>query len=524
MFRLPAFLLALAAAFSLASPAAAEWKKATSPNFVVYSDGTEGALRRYVQNLEAYDRVLRFRHNLATDETAARPLPIYLVRGPKQLEEIRYGAPDRIAGFYQPTSEGSFAVAIRDGGRDDFLLHEYAHHFFYGLSPNVPGWLHEGLAEYYMTAEFEGDDVILGNYSPMRAAALLGETWLPLEDLLGKPFSAITRENHRRTYYSVAWVLTHWFMSDPARREQLMAYERLVQEGGDPVRAMEQATGMSLTQLRNILEGYGRRQLAGQRVSGAVRPVEVRIERLGAVADDLLLLNQKMVAGTTEPRERVLAEVRRRAERHGEDRLALFALGHAGLHFGDRPAGLAALQKLLSLYPEDTEAMQFLALGYIEQARDEPDKADDLLGRARGHLQKAYQLDPNDYRTYALIARTQEGLPGFPTDNHLLVRQNAYTLAPGVPANVLAYASALMLKGQFDEAAAVLRPLANHPHRRGANNAAADLLRRAEARQPPPSAAALREAAEAPPEPEQPEPAPPGEPDPADPAKPPAAR
>ncbi|MFO0371568.1 MAG: hypothetical protein ACK5Z7_03635 [Brevundimonas sp.] len=42
---------AAAASLMLGTPALAEWKRAESPNFIVYSRGGEGALRRYVESL-----------------------------------------------------------------------------------------------------------------------------------------------------------------------------------------------------------------------------------------------------------------------------------------------------------------------------------------------------------------------------------------------------------------------------------------------------------------------------------------
>lgn len=493
MRSLSAVLLALLGSILIAaSPAQAEWKKATSPNFVVYSDGDERTLRAYVQELESFDRMLRFRHRQPLDQPAARPLPIYLVGGIHQLRQVWYGAPEQVAGFYSPTSEGTFAVAIRQRDFNEFLRHEYAHHFFFNLGLTVPAWLHEGLAEYYMTAKFEGTGVMIGNPSVLRAGTLLNFSWLPLEDLLTKSSGQILNEEQQDAYYPVAWALTHWFMSDPERSDKLWDYMRRVNAGENPARAMEQVTGQSLTQLRATLGTYVRGKLQGYTLTNVVRPVEVKVERLGPSADALLLLNQKLIRGTGEARGSVLAEVRRRAERFPDDRLALFALGHAGLHFGDREGGMAALRRLLERFPDDTEAMQFLALGYIEQARDEPARARELLPLARAQLVRAVQIDPNDYRTYALIGRMRQGEPGYPSDNDLQAWRNAWELAPEIYSTVVAYGSALMLREQFTEAEKVLLPLANHPHAR-AENPAAELLKRARAKQPPPDQGAPRQ-------------------------------
>ena len=50
----------------------AEWLRAESERFIVYSDSDERVLRSYVQNLETFDRVLRFRTGLPMDAAPPR--------------------------------------------------------------------------------------------------------------------------------------------------------------------------------------------------------------------------------------------------------------------------------------------------------------------------------------------------------------------------------------------------------------------------------------------------------------------
>ena len=77
--RLFAAVACLAVALD-ATPAAAEWKRAESARFIVYSEGNDAALRRYVQKLELFDYIVRLRMGLPT-EAPARKFPIYLVSG-----------------------------------------------------------------------------------------------------------------------------------------------------------------------------------------------------------------------------------------------------------------------------------------------------------------------------------------------------------------------------------------------------------------------------------------------------------
>jgi hypothetical protein len=59
--------VAIVMAVSGGSPALAEWHRAESPKFIVYSNGREAALREYVQKLETYDYILRVRLGLPID-------------------------------------------------------------------------------------------------------------------------------------------------------------------------------------------------------------------------------------------------------------------------------------------------------------------------------------------------------------------------------------------------------------------------------------------------------------------------
>ncbi|MDQ8028952.1 MAG: hypothetical protein REJ23_09505, partial [Brevundimonas sp.] len=145
------------------TPAQAEWRRAETANFVIYSQSSESVLRRQARTLELYDYILRARMGLALDEPPYRKLPIYMVSGRAGLREIRPNLPDTVAGFYSPATEGIFATAIRDQEMH-FLLHEYFHHFSFqhGSAGQMPGWLIEGLAEYFMTTEVGQTTIRIG--------------------------------------------------------------------------------------------------------------------------------------------------------------------------------------------------------------------------------------------------------------------------------------------------------------------------------------------------------------------------
>lgn len=510
--RLPNLLRAVGLALCVltataAAPARADWKRAESPHFIVYSRGGEGALRRYVRALEMYDYILRYRMGLPLDTVPARKLPIYLVSNRSGLVSINPATGPNVAGTYFPVGEDIFAAAI-DDNEMDYLLHEYFHHFSFdlGSAASYPGWLIEGLAEYFMTAEITDDTVRIGMYNDNRAQWLLNSTWLPLEDLLSKRPGEMKKRGDQATYYPVAWLLTHWFMSDDARRAQLGAYIAQVQAGTDPVAALQATTGLSLPALRQELRRYVRGRLTIVNYEVELPAPEIVVTSLPPAADDLLLVGQRLKVGVKdEDRAETAALVRRLAARHPDDPFAMLQLGHAELHFGDPVAGEAVLARLLEREPDNIEALQLMAARYIELAEEQPEDLP-LRLRAKEHLARAYAADPAQYYTLHLLARNRQGQASYPNENDLTTWSLAFRIAPQLSAIRLGYGSALMQAGIFDEAVILLEPLANAPHGGSASDAAQTLIERARAGQPPLSVEELDAAADGD-EPAQPEPA-----------------
>ncbi|MNS68284.1 Beta-barrel assembly-enhancing protease [compost metagenome] len=473
----------MAGVLSAAAPAQAEWRKAESDRFIVYSDVGERQLRDFVQDLESYDRVLRFRMGLPGDTPTLRKLPIYLVASSAELARIRPGASNNIAGFYIATDEDIFGVAIRD--RDvDTLKHEYAHHFMmHNFSYAYPGWFVEGFAEYYATVEIKADRFTVGRFNENRASWLMSAQWMDMKDLLSR--RPQDRVANRETYYPLAWLLTHWFMSDPERQKMLSAYLVDVGAGGDSVEAMERATGLTMIRLRDTLRRYATGNLSFQIVTAAIPAAPMTITTLPQSADDLLLLNQRLKLGVAEDlRAATAAEVRRLATRHPDDPLALLALGHAELHFGDPAAAEAPLQRLLALQPDHVEALQYLARARMKAVKDAEDaeEADRLTAEARSLLVRAHRLDDLNYITLMLAAQNRRNDAGYPNDNDVAVLEQAFALAPQLGEARYNLASALLTQARNAEAIALLEPLANHPH--GSSAAVRALLAKARGDEP----------------------------------------
>lgn len=478
-------LLAAASCLAVtwASPAAADWRRAESDRFIVYGESSEADLRAYVQKLEIFDTVLRGSMGLPMDGKPERKLPIYMVRNHRGLEIVRPGTPPQIAGFYVSGDEDIFAMAMTEDGGDLILLHEYGHHFMYqNFAAAYPGWFVEGFAEYYATADIRQRSVSVGEANADRAYWLMNGVWVPLEELLSKRPSEVTRRTE--TYYPLAWLLTHWFLSDTARRQQLTAYLTDINDGGDPVEAMQRATGMDIATLTRTLRAYTRGGLAYRRIDYDFPRAEVAVTTLPRSADRLLLLGQALKRDLPEDDEpAVIAQAREAAARFPGDPLAQLVLARAELAAGDLDKAEAVLNPLLQTHPNNVEALQLMARVIMTRTDALEDHAaiEAQQRVARTYLGRAFAQDDANFTTFLMLAESRQSAATYPNDNDIHTLRLAAQLAPQLPGARLNLAAALIYRGEDPEVIrTLLRPAANDPHNAGLATAAQQMIERAE--------------------------------------------
>lgn len=473
-------LMAASSLVLLASPALADWKKYESPRFELYSSGSDREAREMLIELEKFDYVLRLFMGQDVNSVPHRKLPIYLVSD-SGLGTIWPGARDRIAGFYTSSDEDIFAVATR-GENNHTLKHEYAHHFMMAdLSYPYPSWFVEGFAEYYAPTEFRARDTRVGIPNQNRAMALSYLGWISMSELLSN--RPMVKARNSDSYYPLAWLLTHWFMSDTERRKTLGVYLAAVGDGADPAQAMQDATGMTTTELQRTLRRYMRDRMTYVVMKTSFDQVEIAVTPMPKSAYDILLLNQRLKVGVPEERRAATAEdVRRVAARHPDDPLALLALGHAELHFGDAAAAEAPLQRLLTIQPDHVEGLQYLARARMDAAAEEDDAeaALKLKIEAQHYLSRAYAADDANFASLLLIAENRADAHSYPNDNDVAVLEQAFILAPQLGTVRFNLAQALLEHDRKAEAATLLQPLVNNPH--APNASARALLREIEGR------------------------------------------
>lgn len=402
-------LLALSLVALTPASAFAEWRRAESPHFIVYSDGSERSLRDYTAKLERFDALLTSRFGGARAE--ARRLPVYLVADGRALRVAVPGLPAGIAGYYSTSENDVFAVLVR-GESDDILLHEYSHHVMARAGDvRYPGWLREGFAEYFATATVtEGGQASFGLPNPGRQYALQQNRWLPMDAVLRADSSfGIDTETGRGMFYAQSWALTHWLLADASRVRNLSAYVSAVNGGRDPVEVWQAIFAMTPDQLAAQLRTYVRGRLSYAKVDlPPITPV-ITVTTLSPAAETVLL--PMINARSWNPAEidgpALLATLRTAAARFPDDPLALVGLGRAEKRWGDAAAAETALTRALQRQGDNVEGLILMADLATERGAAAADEAEQTRqwDLARDFLRRALEADPTDQRVYSAEAR-----------------------------------------------------------------------------------------------------------------------
>jgi len=154
------------------------------------------------------------------------------------------------------------------------LYHEGFHQFMYEvISPDVPVWVNEGIAEYFSDATWNGQTFALGQVSSVRLyviqQAIKNGTAIPFRRLFSMSsdqWQQNSRADRRQgsLQYSEAWSIVHFLIHADGGRHAPMLNRllRSIHEGQLPERAMEEVFG----------EDYGQFERAWARYVMALQP------------------------------------------------------------------------------------------------------------------------------------------------------------------------------------------------------------------------------------------------------------
>lgn len=472
------------------APASAEWRRAESPNFIVFGEASEARLRERIRQLEEFDRLLRIITTVRREPSATK-FTVYLVTGANDLRILR-NVPTGVAGFYTATPDGMAAFADTSAAMENnaVLFHEYVHHFMWQYAPSAyPAWYVEAFAEYFMTAYFRDGSVDIGNFSRGRGYSITGGTWLPIERVLFGTVRGLNRDDAPQ-YYAQAWLILHYFYATDERRQAMQRYLDAISSGTDPGEALPQATGLTPAQLQAALRTY----IAGGRIAyrrmqwPATQPPPITVTLLPRSANDLLLYQASLRVGVApELQARNLDRIRAAAARHGEDPFARRVLAHAELLYGDAATGERLLDSLLAAAPQDAELLYLKGMRHL-LAFEKGENPEANARLAQRFFSRAHRIDGNHYQTLFRFAQSLQGSAQFESENTSNILLLAHQLAPQVNTIRMNAARMLISRGEVAHAEALLRPLISNQHDESLAQAAQQLLDSARTPQTPPQA------------------------------------
>ena len=249
------------------APAAADWRRIDSPNFVVIGDVSARTLRDVAMEFEGFRETLT---RVMTERATSTPVPTVVIVFPSDraftpFKPLYQGKPIASAGFFIGRQDTNYIAVVTEGDTDRLriVFHEYAHLVISNVLRNVPVWLNEGLAEFYCTYELRGArEAVLGKVIPHHLLRLQETRLLKLDELLSvNRDSPLYNEKDRRSvFYAQSWALTHWILrSQPDKTKALFTYLDRVSAGALPTDAWKEAFGA--TNVERELEDYVRRRV-----------------------------------------------------------------------------------------------------------------------------------------------------------------------------------------------------------------------------------------------------------------------
>jgi len=480
MFARLMIFLALA---MLPMAAQAQWKRATSDNFIVYSNGSEKTLRQFTAKVETFDSLLRMVSGVKAPPAPKR-LEIYLLRDANSVARLLGKGGRNIAGFYTPRLAGAIAVVPRaeNGGKYDLdgetvLFHEYAHHFMMQYFPSAyPPWYVEGFAEFYSTAEVDDEGAAsIGKLAFHRAYGLLVSTPFPLARLLSDNPKAKDIEE-AEAYYGRSWLLAHMLTFSDKRKGQLVAYLNAFAAGVPAEKAAKDAFG-PLPALEKELNAYVKSRMPYRTYSGLdTKAAKIVVDTLDPALDALFVDRLNLLTNVTKDEQpRFLSSVRKTAARFPDNPYALDMLVEADLLEGKAEEASRLNDRLIALKPDYGPALLRKAEAMADKA-NEADDRDAHWKAVRALIVKANRLNNDDttalFRYYQSFLR--EGTEPSKAAVNGLIR--TYELAPQLGTIRLTLAQQLIRDKQPKAARAVLIPVAFSPHNGDAGIAARKLI------------------------------------------------
>jgi hypothetical protein len=241
-------LIVFACIAAAGAAAAPELRPYETPYYIIHTDLPPGGAAEAVVRMTRLSDVLRREtRGLGFTGRIDRRLPFYLFA--RRDDYLATGAPPESAGAFL----GDRLVAAADDGRGRAAWHVVQHEAFHQFAAatrgtEFPGWLSEGLGEYFGEALFTGDGYVTGVVPGWRRGrvkrSLAGNSFRPLDS-----FVLLSQDDWNAArvlpYYDQAWSLVQFLLhgEDGRHRERVVRYVGALAEGRELRRAWESSFG-----------------------------------------------------------------------------------------------------------------------------------------------------------------------------------------------------------------------------------------------------------------------------------------
>src|SRR3954470_1942380 len=260
-----ALLVLLTATVRVPSVRASEpqWVEVRSPNFSVITDAGErrgrDAALRFEQMRSAFG-------TLMTKATVKIPVPLQIIsfRNTKEIRQVAplfHGKPTQVAGLLQGGADRSFIMldmSVEDPWTTVF--HEYAHQLMNGnVQTESDPWFEEGFAEYFSSIEVDGKEAHIGKIPDEDFLILRQVGMMKVADLFKVEHYSETYNangNSRTSFYVESGLLVHYLYDNQLVPKAGVYLDARNTKHASVEEAIQQAFGMSATQLDKTLRGY----------------------------------------------------------------------------------------------------------------------------------------------------------------------------------------------------------------------------------------------------------------------------
>ncbi|HVN19660.1 MAG TPA: hypothetical protein VMU05_12825 [Dongiaceae bacterium] len=288
-------ILILSFRFRSGAATEAQWLEVHSTHFTVITDAGEKRGREVALRFEQMRAV--FANLLNKDRLHdSRPVTILAFKNDRsyyQVAPLHQGQPIAVPGFLLPGQDQDFiALNMFEDEPWRAVAHDFALRLLNFNYPPAQGWFDEGLAEYFSSIRLDNREVelgadpelqpstkedLVGNQTETHPAKSLTEllaaqVWLSLPDLFAMKHDPARNEGSRHTlYYAESWIVMHYLIHEK-KLPETGTYLGLVLVQKLPVdQAIQQAYGMSTTEMEKSVKDYFHSQSGLQTAVDAAR-------------------------------------------------------------------------------------------------------------------------------------------------------------------------------------------------------------------------------------------------------------